>query len=88
MDFSDSDSDSNNYKFTKDYSFVFHFLHLDLLNKSVRTISNWIKELEDNLLIERIQVDYNSPSKTFIIPYTVKYNSENFLLKPLYIEDL
>lgn len=46
------------------------------LNKSVRTISNWIKELEENLLITRIQEDYNSPSRTFIIPYTKRYYKE------------
>lgn len=43
------------------------------LNRSVRTISNWIKELEEFELIKRIQLDYNSPSRTYIIPYTKKY---------------
>lgn len=49
------------------------------LDKSTRTISNWIKELEDFKLIERIQTDYNTPSKTYIIPYTKKFSEEKNL---------
>lgn len=38
-------------------------------NKSTRTISMWLKELEENHLIERIQITFNGPSHTFILPY-------------------
>ena len=39
------------------------------LDRSTRTISTWINELEENLLIERIQLSFNGPSTTFIRPY-------------------
>lgn len=38
-------------------------------NKSPRTISNWIKELEDNGLITREQLKLNSVSHTYLKPY-------------------
>lgn len=55
---------------------VFHSLariaiHFD---KSTRTISNWMKELEDFDLIKRKQLEINSVSHTFLQPY----NAENF----------
>ncbi|MHA4202327.1 helix-turn-helix domain-containing protein [Bacillus cereus] len=37
--------------------------------KSPRTISNWIQELEDHKLIKRLQLQYNEPSHTFLQPY-------------------
>lgn len=51
------------------------------LDKSVRTISNWIKELESNQLIERLQLDFNKSSRTFIIPYTKRYLKEKNIKK-------
>lgn len=39
------------------------------LNRTVRTISNWMAELERNGLIVRVQEKFNGPSKTFIRPY-------------------
>lgn len=41
-------------------------------NKSPRTISTWLKELEEKNLIVRIQITFNGPSHTFIMPYTSK----------------
>ena len=41
----------------------------DFFNKSVRTISIWIKELEKAGLIIRIQPTFNGNSHTFILPY-------------------
>lgn len=38
-------------------------------DKDVRTISYWIKELEDIGLIERIQFKIKEPSHTFLKPY-------------------
>lgn len=38
-------------------------------NKSPRTISNWIKELEDNKLIYRKQNKVNQVSTTYLLPY-------------------
>lgn len=49
------------------------------LNRSVRTISNWLKELESNQLITRIQLDFNSYSRTYILPYTENYLIEKEL---------
>lgn len=37
--------------------------------KSTRTISMWLKELEENGLIERVQITFNGTSHTFIRPY-------------------
>ncbi|HDR7327128.1 helix-turn-helix domain-containing protein [Bacillus toyonensis] len=37
--------------------------------KSPRTISNWIQELEDHKLIERLQLKPNEPSHTFLQGY-------------------
>lgn len=51
------------------------------LNRSIRTISNWVKELESNQLIERIQLDFNSSSRTFIIPYTKRYSDEKSVME-------
>ena len=39
-------------------------------NKSTRTISSWLKELEKEGLIERVQIKFNGPSHTFIKPYS------------------
>lgn len=44
------------------------------LNKSERTVSNWISELEEIGLIERLQPNFNSVSHTFIIPYDESNN--------------
>lgn len=38
-------------------------------NKSTRTISNWVRELEDNNLIVRKQKKLNSVSHTYLLPY-------------------
>lgn len=38
-------------------------------NKSERTISNWLKELENNNLIYRKQKKFNSVSTTYLVPY-------------------
>lgn len=40
--------------------------------KSTRTISLWLKELENEGLIERVQLKFNGVSHTFIIPYSSK----------------
>ena len=39
-------------------------------NKSPRTISTWINELENAELIQRLQLEINGPAHTFIRPYT------------------
>lgn len=39
------------------------------LNKSPRTISNWIKELENEQLIYRKQHKVNQVSTTYLLPY-------------------
>lgn len=41
-------------------------------DKSPRTISKWIHELENAKLIERFQLEINGPSHTFIRPYSYK----------------
>lgn len=41
-------------------------------DRSTRTISSWFKELEDIGLIERLQLNLNGVSHTFIRPYTKK----------------
>lgn len=38
-------------------------------NKSPRTISNWLLELEKFKLIERMQMEMNGVSNTFLRPY-------------------
>ena len=38
--------------------------------KSPRTISNWIRELEELKLIVRMQLKYNEPSHTYFLPYS------------------
>jgi len=38
-------------------------------NKSERTISNWIKELEKMYLIERYQLTYDEVAHTYLQPY-------------------
>lgn len=38
-------------------------------DKSPRTISYWIEELMEKKLIDRVQLKYNEPSHTFLIPY-------------------
>lgn len=47
--------------------------------KSTRTISSWIKELEEKKLIERVQLKFNSTAHTFIKPYRKTNNIENQL---------
>ncbi|HDT6613911.1 MULTISPECIES: helix-turn-helix domain-containing protein [Bacillus cereus group] len=42
----------------------------NFFGKSSRTISTWFKELEEQGLIERIQLEFNGVSHTFIKPYT------------------
>lgn len=37
--------------------------------KSKRTISNWVKELEQENLIVRMQMEYNGVSHTYLQPY-------------------
>lgn len=37
--------------------------------KSKRTISDWIKELEEAKLIERMQLKQNGVAHTFLVPY-------------------
>lgn len=44
--------------------------------KSPRTISNWIKELEDKRLIIRFQLESNGPAYTFLTPYSTHYSSD------------
>lgn len=45
-------------------------------NKSTRTISAWIKELEEQDLIERVQIKFNGVSHTFIKPYSWKKQND------------
>lgn len=40
-------------------------------DKSPRTISTWISELENANLIQRLQLEINGPAHTFIKPYTI-----------------
>lgn len=48
--------------------------------KSPRTVSNWIKELEKVQLIKRMQMKPNDVSHTFLIPYGYnQMNDENSL---------
>lgn len=39
-------------------------------DKSTRTISNWLKELEDAGLIKRAQKKLNGVSHTYLVPYS------------------
>lgn len=41
--------------------------------KSPRTISNWLKELEDSDLIERFQLEKDGVAHTFIKPYGLEH---------------
>lgn len=41
----------------------------NFFDKTPRTISKWLKELEDLKLIYRVQLKFNGPSHTFILPY-------------------
>lgn len=43
-------------------------------NKSTRTIGSWLRELEKEGLIERVQIKFNGPSHTFIRPYSGSIN--------------
>lgn len=45
--------------------------------KSSRTVSKWITELEEAELIERIQLELNGPSHTFLKPYKKNENLKN-----------
>jgi hypothetical protein len=38
-------------------------------DRTPRTISNWMEELEHLNLIRRIQLEFNGPSHTFLQPY-------------------
>ncbi|MEB9335642.1 helix-turn-helix domain-containing protein [Bacillus cereus] len=46
-------------------------------DKSPRTISNWLQELEDHKLIKRMQLQYNEPAHTFLQPYGYSSLLEN-----------
>ncbi|MGN7300265.1 helix-turn-helix domain-containing protein [Ferdinandcohnia sp. SAFN-114] len=51
-------------------------------NKSKRTISGWIKELEQAELIERMQLKPDGPAHTFLKPYGYEHmNDKNSLQK-------
>lgn len=52
---------------------VFHSLGKIAIHfgKSTRTISNWMKELENLQLIKREQFEVNKVSHTFLQPYSV-----------------
>lgn len=51
-------------------------------DKSTRAISNWIKELEEAKLIERMQLENNGVSHTFLKPYGEQlFNNPNVLQK-------
>ena len=39
--------------------------------RTPRTISYWLKELEENNLIRRLQLEFNGPSHTYLQPYTL-----------------
>lgn len=41
--------------------------------KSPRTISYWLEELIEQDLITRIQLNYNEPAHTFLIPYGYQF---------------
>ncbi|BBG67180.1 hypothetical protein AKUH3B101J_PKUN00120 (plasmid) [Apilactobacillus kunkeei] len=49
-----------------------------IFNKSPRTISFWIKDLEDNKLIYRKQKTLNGVSTTYLLPYSDKNKDTNF----------
>lgn len=57
-------------------------------NKSTRTISNWIKELEEADLIERLQLKFNGVAHTFIKPYSEKIYKNNTTKDNVYNDDL
>ncbi|MEX3922278.1 helix-turn-helix domain-containing protein [Paraburkholderia sp. BR10872] len=50
-------------------------------NKSIRTISNWVKELEEIGLIERLQLDMNAVAHTYLKPFPNPKLDEFILLK-------
>jgi hypothetical protein len=58
----------------------YHDLHTisKTFGKSKRTIISWFNELQSHGLIERLQLEFNGVSHTFIRPYTYM-NSENTL---------
>ncbi|MBC8581700.1 MAG: helix-turn-helix domain-containing protein [Clostridiales bacterium] len=41
----------------------------DYFQVSTRTVSNWLKELEQYNLIKKLQFEPNTPSHTFLRPY-------------------
>lgn len=53
------------------YGVVFHSIDTMAgnLNKSPRTISNWLQELEEAQLIHRQQEKFNGVSITYLMPY-------------------
>lgn len=57
-------------------------------NKSKRTISNWIKELENKQLILRLQKKFNGPSHTLLLPYGKNLNKENLIFTSVISKDL
>ncbi|MEW4226374.1 helix-turn-helix domain-containing protein [Rossellomorea marisflavi] len=44
----------------------------EYFGKSPRTISSWFKELEERQIIERLQLQLNGVSHTFIRPYRLR----------------
>lgn len=61
---------------------VFHSLGKIAIffGKSKRTISNWIKELEEMKLIYREQKNLNSVSHTYLIPYEKNESTKHLLV--------
>jgi Helix-turn-helix domain len=49
-------------------------------DKSPRTVSSWIKELESHQLIKRMQLKPNGPSHTFLRPYGTKTLDEKIFI--------
>lgn len=45
-------------------------------NKSKRTVSHWLAELEQSDLIKRMQLHPNGPSHTFLLPYGKSNSNE------------
>jgi DNA-binding MarR family transcriptional regulator len=60
----------------------FHSLETisNYFDKSIRTISNWIKELEDIGLIVRLQLEMNAISHTYLRPFPDEGKLKEFIL--------
>lgn len=58
---------------------VYHSLGTisNYFDKSTRTISNWMKELEQNKLIYRSQKEVNGVSHTYLLPYGEDHSIKN-----------